>query len=211
MGKSYRSRANRSRGVTKRTVRKLINKNAEKKMHFWLDNGKTGVTDKNITASPYNYNVNHIIQSNTQYGRTGSKCRMTGLYFRGYLKVPAITVPDEDDQVGSITRIVLYIKKQGVENLSASVVDSIDMNMYTVLYDKCFVLHSNGPGVRLITIKKSWVRGGKGLGLPLEWTPSSLVSNGTQTKNEMHMMLVSNTSSEAPSLTAQSRVWFTDG
>lgn len=200
--------------MSKRTVRKLINKSSEKKSHFWLGSA-AGVTDTAITATPVNYSINNIPQEGasdraTQYVRDGAKCRQTGFYFRGYIKVPAITAPSTDDQVGSICRIVLYIKKQGVENLSLTVVDSIDLNMYTVLYDKVFVLHSNGPGVRMITIKKSWVRGGKSLGLPLEWTPSTVISSGTQTKNAMKMMLVSSTTSEAPLLTAQSRVWFTE-
>lgn len=184
-------------------------------MHFWLPNQADGIIDSSITQTPATYAVNNIPQEGatnraTQYVRSGAKCRMTGFYFRGYLKMPNIDDPGTDDQIGAAVRIIMYVKKQGSENLGLSLVDSADLNMYKILYDKVFVLHSNGPGVKLITIKKSWVRGGKGLGLPLEWTPSSATASGTQTKNEIKMMLVSSSTAAGPKLTAQSRVWFTD-
>lgn len=198
---------------------RLIQNQCEKKSHYWInatDSGGTnadsdGLENQQITVTPFNQHIvaglsqGSSLIPNSQFSRNGAKVRLTGLYIHGYLKMPAITDPTEDDRVGVIVRMIIYIKKQGVESMSPGVVGSVDLNMYTILYDKKFVLHSNGPGVRLITIKKKWKNG-----LVVEWTPATTGGSGTITKNDMIFTAFADTTSQGPFFTAQSRLWFTD-
>lgn len=103
-------------------------------------------------GAPINWALTDIDQGDSQADRTGNQVWVTGYFARLAFAVGDTT---------NLIRVVVYIPKDSDDSLSSGtdIHTNIDLDKFTVLYDKLVALNANGDAVKVIQFKKKFNRG----------------------------------------------------
>lgn len=201
------------RGGFARSVRRVLAKSVETKIHYpFGQNGSEGV----MGTIPGNTLVNNIPQAgggarDDQHHRDGAEVWITGMCMRY-----SCTMPLHNENNGGQAaypqansfRIVVYTPKAGQTPLGSGLGFNafIDMKKYHVYYDKITTLSSEGgPANKYGILRFNWHKGSR-MGLKVQWTPSTPLSSGSITSNPIYIAMWADNNDVATQLTMDSNI-----
>lgn len=186
--KNYRKK----KGLTKAQraqVQKLLNKNIETKF-------RAQSIATTIDSTGTSYELCSVGTGDGQNNRSGHQLNVTGFY--GKFQMVA------SDATNAI-RVIMYIPKDpSVVMSGVSVYSLIDIDDYTILYDKLFTASINGINQRVFTIAKKF----RGKGLQVQYSSTSATDFS---KNALRMFVVSDSGAIShPTFNGHYRTYFKD-
>lgn len=188
-----RKQYNKKSYVTKNQVQKMIYDRSETKQIDWT---YTAVSINDVGRSPLNTAWTYVAQGDTQNTRDGNAITVTGIYSQFAL---------EAGDTSNVVRVILYIPHDTDDDLSISPTQLPDMDKFTILYDKLFVM-GNSPSVKTFQIRKKFAKGSR-KGIRVSYAGGS----SYPTKNAIKFFAVSDSSvSPDPIINGTARVYFKD-
>lgn len=150
-------------------IKRVIQKNIETKFVVWPYD--TTVQDPGRT--PLDNNLADISTGTTPNTRIGNQIHLTGLHAKFMCRQVDTT---------NLVRMVLYIPKDPTDTMRAAGVDyleAIDLDRFTVLYDKLLNMNNAGKNQQLITLNRKFNTGAKrGIGVQYTGTTgTSIIKN----------------------------------
>lgn len=198
-GRISRFKPKSARGLNKKEktqVKKMILRSSETKFH------SETVSADSIGTVGNNYTLSDIGQGDTANTRDGNQILTTGLYQRYIISRTTIAGAADD----TVLRVIAYIPRASVaDTLTVATNAFVDMDKFTVLSDKLFLLTENSP-LKQFTYKKSFKKG-RSLGMVTQW------SSGTSTawtKNPIKLYVVSDNNLNKPTFSMTSKTFFKD-
>lgn len=191
----------KSKGLSRsqmRVVQKMISGNQETKLRTVTYN-ETAI--EGASGTPLNSQLTAISQGDDQTDRTGNLIFATGIYARF-----AVTGADSTNKI----RMMFYIPKDSDDSLDGSDIHSaIDLDKYTILFDRVLLTSQNGNDNIGVTFKKSFTRRGKAKGISVRY--SGTTSNDVA-QNGIKFYCVSDSDAVShPTITGHYRFYFKDG
>lgn len=197
MARKYRKRYNNKRSI-KRMVNQMIAGRQETK-HRSVAFAAVGIQDAG--RAPSSTHITGVSQGDGATNRTGNQVFLSGLYGKF-----VVTMTSTDTT--NIFRVVLYIPKSAATTMTGiNTTDLIDVDQYTILYDRMFPVGAGGPVSRIFTIARKFNKGSR-KGITVQYSGPNAAD---VVKNKMLLYVVSDsTAVPDPTLSGNIRLYFKD-